>query len=90
MLSWDHEENYNTKYLKKILRKTYVKKYVSLTLITCTITGIYQNAFKDCLNYKKIFAVAMKNKQTHYSADLNYPDKTNKTWNFKRVFLKLG
>ena len=25
-----------------------------------------------------------------YSADLNYPDKTNKTWIFKRVFLKLG
>ena len=26
----------------------------------------------------------------HYSADLNYPDKTNITWIFKRVFLKLG
>ena len=25
-----------------------------------------------------------------YSADLNYPDETNKTWIFKRVFLKLG
>ena len=25
-----------------------------------------------------------------YSADLNYPDKTNKIWIFKRVFLKLG
>ena len=25
-----------------------------------------------------------------YSADLNYPDKTYKTWIFKRVFLKLG
>ena len=26
----------------------------------------------------------------HYSADLNYPEKTNKTWIFKRIFLKLG
>ena len=25
-----------------------------------------------------------------YSADLNYPDKTNKTWISERVFLKLG
>ena len=25
-----------------------------------------------------------------YSTDLNYPDKTNKTWIFKRIFLKLG
>ena len=23
-------------------------------------------------------------------ADLNYPDKTNKAWNLKRNFLKLG
>ena len=28
--------------------------------------------------------------EIEYSADLNYPDKTNKTWIFNRVFLKLG
>ena len=28
--------------------------------------------------------------QTTQSADLNYPGKTNKTWNFKRVLLELG
>ena len=30
------------------------------------------------------------NLKRQYSADLNYPDKTNKTWIFKRVFLKYG
>ena len=37
---------------------------------------------------KKIFVSHLKYHQ--YSADLNYPDKSNKTWIFKRVFLKLG
>ena len=32
----------------------------------------------------------MNYKKKNYSADLNYPDKTNKTWIFKRVFRKLG
>ena len=26
----------------------------------------------------------------YYSDDLNYPDKTNKTWNIKRIFVNLG
>ena len=32
----------------------------------------------------------IENIQSWYSADLNYPDKKNKTWNFERVFHELG